>query len=275
MTVPNINQFGISTVQGQMDGLIDSNVLSGIISPNETTTLVAGQPVKLENSAGGAFRFLALTSPTDAIFGFIARTVKDINYKAAQAVEVAMDGGIMYMTANGAIARGKTVECVLTGVFVQPSAGVNSVAGIALDQASNSGDLVRVLIKTPSAASSTASRTLNATVTLAQINAGAILIPAVAGKQILVTNFVERVTGAFATGTSVNLQSGTTSVIVESTAEAGLTNGAVLVPGSANVTLGAGFGTLLPVGESLNVANIGAPQTVGTSIQYDVTYVLV
>lgn len=271
MALPNINQFNISTVQGQVDLLIDSTVVSGIISPNEATSLVPGQAVKLEDSSAPTMRFLAVTSPTDPIFGYITRTVKDINYTAGEGVEVGIDGTVMYMTAGAAIARGATVEYDNTNVRVIRAAGVNPTTGIAFDKATALGDLVRVLIRNP-AASSPALRQAVVVATLAEINAGKVLIPGVAGKQITVTSFVERVLGAFATGTSVDLQAETTGTKIEVSAEAALTNGAVLIPGSANVTLGAGFGAPLPAGEGVKVVNVGAAQTGGTSITYTITY---
>ena len=108
---------------------------------------------------------------------------------------------------------------------------------------------------------------------MAEINAGKVLIPGIAGQKITITDYVARVTGGFATGTSIKLQS-TNAVPVDAVtiAEAGLTNGAVLLPASANTTLGAGYAQQLGAGDGLKVANVGAAQTGGTSIDFTISF---
>ena len=109
------------------------------------------------------------------------------------------------------------------------------------------------------------------TATLAEINAGKVIIAAKTGKKIRVVDYIARVAGAFGANTSVDLQSGTTGTKVTAIARAGLTDGAILMPSSANTTLGAGFGADLEVGESLKVVNVGTTATTATSIKFTVT----
>lgn len=269
-----INQFAQTQIQGAMD--LDTNpcVITGQVDAAQATPLVAGQAVKGTTTAGGLPKFVALASNADKAFGFVVRNLKDANFPALSNFELAFNDSVMYMTANAAITRFSNVEVVTSNNSVITNAGVNPAIGIALDTATASGQLVRVLIKTPAlGASSGTVQEITVTATLAQINAGLVLVPGVAGKSVNVTDFIARVSGTFATGTSVNLQStNATPVIAVSLAEAGLTNGAVLVPGSANTTLGAGFGAPMGAGDGLTIANIGAPQTVGTSITFTVTY---
>ena len=269
-----MNQFAITTVAGQMDLEFHGGVLSAIVSPNQSGSLVAAQAVKVEDTTGGAIKVLARTSTTDPIFGIIARNPKNASFSLGMPVELAQANSAIYMTALGAISRGASVEIDFSTNSVTPALGINPILGIALDKAVNAGDLIRILLRDVPYVASPASKVASGTFTLAQINAGATLIPGVAGKQITVENFVQRVTGAFTTTTSVNLQSSATSVVVEAAAVAGLTNGAVLVPGSANVTLGAGFGAALPAGEGVVVANVGTAAAGGTSIAYTVEYKL-
>jgi len=244
------------------------------VSANQATALVAGQPVLVENSTGGAPKILALSSNTDTANGFVVRNLKDANFPAFARVEVAMEGSVMYLNSGGAINRFTAVEAVQgTPGNVIAWGGVNPVVGFAYDEATASNQLIRVFIKLPTpGASSNALKTINVTATLAQINAGLVLIPAATGKKITVTNYVARVLGTFLTGTSVELESGTTAVAVTTLAEAGLTTGAVLLPSSGNITLGAGFAAALPASENLSVVNNGTAQTGGTSIQFTITY---
>lgn len=271
----NINQFAQTQVLGQLDLEFNGSVVSMQVSANQATALVAGQPIMVENSAGGAPKVLALASNTDTTNGFVVRNLKDPNFPTYARLEVAMEGSVMYLNSGAAINRFGPVEAVQgTPGNVIAWAGVNPVVGFAFDQATGANQLVRIFIKppTPNGAANVV-KTVNVTATLAQINAGLVLVPGATGKKVTVTNVVQRVLGNFATGTSVNLQSDATSVIVESSAEAALTTGSVLTSApTANVTLGAGFATPLPTGEGLKVVNIGAAQTAGTSIQFTVSY---
>ena len=99
------------------------------------------------------------------------------------------------------------------------------------------------------------------------------LITGRANQTITVLNYVARVSGTFATGTSILLQStNATPVVVATIAEAALTNNAVLLPSSANTTLGAGFAAALGSGDGLQLINGGSPQTAGTSVALTITY---
>jgi len=254
VTQPNINQFAQTTVQGQID-LDHGNVITGQVDSSQATALIAGQAVKITTTAGGLPKFVALAANTDQTFGFVIRNVKDQDYPALSNFELAMNDSIMWMAATGAITRGASVEVAYATNQIAPSAGINPVVGIALDTAVNANDLIRVYIKVPTVVANPDNaglQTITVLATLAQINAGAVIIPAIAGKKITVTNYTARVAGNFATGTSVELESSATTVAV--------------------TTLGTGYAAALPAGEGLNVANNGTAQTGGTSITFTVTY---
>lgn len=143
------NQFALTTEQGQLDLQASQNVLTCQVSSSESTSIVAGQPVKLEDSAGGLPKVLALTGATSKTFGFVVRNLKDATREANETLEVAIAGSIMYMTAGAAIARGAKLEVVYTTNKVITSAGTNPVVGYALDKAAADGDIIRVIIGTP------------------------------------------------------------------------------------------------------------------------------
>lgn len=268
------NQFGQTQVAGDLDLQFPGNVISGQVYASEATALVAGQAVKLVDSAGGVPKVTALTSNTDAIFGFAVRNLKDTDFAAGTRLELAQMNATMYMTANGAIARGADVEYVYGTGKVTTALGVNPVCGYALDKAAADGDLIRVVVRVPSVALGGV-RTARVVATLAELNAGKEIIPAVSGRKIRVVNYLARVSGAFTTTTSADLQSGTTGTKVTALAVAGLTNGALLQPTSANTTLGAGFGADLEISENLKLANTGTAAAGGTSITFTVTYAYV
>lgn len=274
----NVNQFSMVPVLGQLDmENIQNSVISGAVATGVSPALLAGQPVKVQDGTAVLPKVLALTSNTDTANAFVVRNLKDQSFPAEARLELAISGAIMWMNANAAIAKWGAVE-VDTSVVGQvgPAAGINPVIGWAYDKATSANQLIRVFVDLPRpsvGAGSAALRTLTVTATLAQINAGLNLIPGVTGKKIRVTNYVARVLGAFTTGTAVLLQSNNVSpVLVTTLAEAGLTNGAVLIPASANTTLGAGFGAQLGSGDGLNVANSGSAQAGGTSITFTIDY---
>lgn len=269
-----INQFGMTTEQGVVDLNQAGFVIAAQISGSEAGTLVAGQAVKRVNSLKKLPEVTALTSNADEVFGFIAYNQKDAAYTAGEPIEVALENTVMYMTAGAAIAAGAPVEVVYTTSKVITNAGVNPVAGFALDRASADGDLIRVVITPPAFSDTRGVKSVNVTATLAEINAGKELIPAIAGKSIKVISFTSRVTGAFTTTTSVDIQSSNAvPVKVAVHAVAGLTNGAVITSApTANTTLGAGFSVPLGSGDALRVANVGAAAAGGTSIQFTINY---
>ena len=276
----NPNQFTQTPVQGQVDLMGGpTNVVGAAVSSNigAGITVVAGQAVKLDTTqSGGVPKVLPLASNTDPIFGFIPFNIKDISRGTGQNVEVALPGTYMYMTASAAITIGANVEYDLSTNTVKTAAGVNPVMGVAYDASAGANALIRVGIQRPIAASGIESDTVEVVATLAQINAGLVLIPGVAGRKLQITSYIARVAGAFATGTAVVLEStNATPVLVSTLAEAGLTNGAVLLPASANTTLGAGFGVPLGSGDGLQVVNSGSAQTGGTSITFTIDYNLI
>lgn len=271
------NQFSMTEVQGQLDFLMNNNVIAGQAYASLVTPLVAGQAVKIVNDGTAIPSFTALAANTDVTFGFVVRSQRNPTFPALQAFELAINDTVMYMTSGAAIARGAQVEVSYADNTVITSAGINPVIGYALDRATASGQLIRVYINTlgqsqPVAATNTV-QSVEVTATLAEINAGKVLIPGVGSKQVTVLDYTARVAGNFATGTAVLLESTNGTPVVASTiAEAALTTGAILKPASANTTLGAGFSVPLGVGDGVKVANSGSAQTGGTSIQFTILY---
>jgi hypothetical protein len=285
----NINQFAMSTVQGQMDLQFNGSVISAQVDSTQATNLVAGQAVKLVDSAGGVPKVVGLAANTDSTFGYVIRNLKDVDFPAYAQLEIALQGSVMYMTAGAAIARGASIEVVYTTNKVITNAGVNPVAGYALDKAAADGDLIRVYVLTPAFQSAQVIgdisglqtalyqrvQTARVVCTLSEINAGKELVPAVTGKSIRVVGLTRRVVGSAAVATSADVQSGTTAVKVMVDAIAALTNGAVIINKETNCVPGAGWAADLPASESLVVANVGSTMTTLTSITYTVSYVYV
>lgn len=273
------NQFSQTPVVGQID--LDGgpeNVISCLVDHAQSTALVPGQFVKMATTAGGPPHVIAISADTDQSFGIACYNLKDASYPPDSKVEVALFGTVIWMNSGGSITRGASVEAVAaTPGNVVTSGGVNPVIGFALDGATGANQLMRVYVQAPFAAVNSALtnrvQTAVVTATLAEINAGKVLIPGSTGQAITVSSVIARVTGTFATGTSVELESTNgTPVPVLTYAETAIAGTTVLVNNAANVTVGAGFGVALGTGDGLQVVNNGSAQTGGTSIEFTITY---
>lgn len=118
-------------------------------------------------------------------------------------------------------------------------------------------------------------QTLISTVTLAQSNAGQIILPAVTGKTITITDFQAKVNGNYATTTAVVLEdTNGTPVVISTLAVAALTTGAFLNSNTSGVAMGAGYFVPLTLSKGLQVVNSGSAATGGTSIIFKIDYVI-
>ena len=146
----NINQFGQTPDVGDLDLQFPGQVLTCAVSGASADTFVPGQAVRLADVAGpGVPKVIALSANTQPAFGFVVRNLKDANYTANEALEVAIGKSVMFMTAGAAIVPGAKVEVVYTTNKVITAAGTNPMVGFALDKATADGQIIRVLVTTP------------------------------------------------------------------------------------------------------------------------------
>lgn len=146
------NQFSQTPVQGQLDLRFNTNVIACQVDVSSAGGLVAGQPVKMVNSAGGVPKIVECAADTDDVFGFIAYDIKDRVFNALQPVEIAaMHDNVMYMTSSAAIARNASVEIVIAGIKVATAVATKRIVGRALDAATGADQLIRVTIELPGA----------------------------------------------------------------------------------------------------------------------------
>jgi len=151
MTLLNQNLFAQVPVLGMMDLKFNTQTISAEIDSSQVGSLVAGQAVKLVDSAGGVPKVVACTANSDLVFGVIAYDLKDQSFVAGSKVEIAAGfGNVMYLTANGAISRGAKVSLDSSGVgTVVASASGHPTMGWAYDKGVNVGDLIRVYLVLP------------------------------------------------------------------------------------------------------------------------------
>lgn len=150
---PSPNDFAQAALLGMIDMRFDYNTLAVQIDASEAGNLVAGQAVKIVDSAGGVPKVVACAANSDEVFGFINYDVKSKKFVAGDRAEVSQEGNVMFLNATGAIARGVKVSLDLSSVGGVRSAAGNTgdrVVGWALDKASAGGVLVRIRLLNPS-----------------------------------------------------------------------------------------------------------------------------
>ena len=114
------------------------------------------------------------------------------------------------------------------------------------------------------------------TVTLAEINAGKVILADAAGVTVTPVHVLVKVTGAFAETTSVDIvENSDTPTIIASIPVGSLTDGAILQECSLAATLGPAFLAALTAGKGIKVVNVGNAATGGTSITVLVEYTAV
>jgi hemolysin activation/secretion protein len=115
------------------------------------------------------------------------------------------------------------------------------------------------------------------TITLAELNAGKILVNPVVGRTLMVLRYYLRSNGTFLLGTGITLQdTNNTPVVVAMMAVAVLVTGAEITSevAIANVTKGAGFKTPLTPDKGIAVKQDSAI-TAGTSVLISFDYMIV
>lgn len=142
-----MNQMAQTPLKAQLAAIFNANTLPVTIDPAQVGTLYAGDFVKLVNATGKNI-LVQKAAATDNSFGVIIFTPKKQSYVAGDAVEVACDMSVVFLESAGEIARGANVEFYPTGSKVLSTGGVNPVCGIALDNATAAGQLIRVLCRT-------------------------------------------------------------------------------------------------------------------------------
>lgn len=144
----DINQFTIGNEKGLLIKAPEFNVFSAQVTTGETA-LIPGQAVKITTTGGSALLVESLDAITDAVFGFVTYDVGQDSFPALGMVKIATDNCVMMMQAGAAINAGATLMIQVSGTKVVTQTSTNTKIGVALENASGDGALIRVLIKSP------------------------------------------------------------------------------------------------------------------------------
>lgn len=149
----NMNQFTQSPILGAVDMIPTPTVVTGQILPSTGATAIQnGSAVKLKTGTSGAILVDIQTGPTDAaVFGVIPYNEQKNLYKGGDFVEI-LRGGYMYMLTSAAVVRGTRVAITAATSSADPTVATDTTTGhftvgIAIDEATASGQLIRVSIE--------------------------------------------------------------------------------------------------------------------------------
>lgn len=110
-------------------------------------------------------------------------------------------------------------------------------------------------------------------VTIAEVNAGKVLVPVVPGRTYRVVAIFMKFAGSWAACTDIRVgDTAGTPVDILTVAQAQATDGAVHSEDVGTNTLGAGFGVDLTVSKGIQVYKTGSAATTGTSVSIRLLY---
>lgn len=148
---PSQNQFAQLPYLGTLDQRFNYNTVPCMVDDSQSGSILAGQPVKIVDSADGSPKVVAIAAITDEVFGYVNFNVKNRHYSAGDAVEISQAGNVIWLNATAAIARGAQVCVSFVSVgAVTPSTSTANIVGYAFDKAVSPGDLIRVKLSCPS-----------------------------------------------------------------------------------------------------------------------------
>lgn len=148
----NQNQFSQTPLLGMPDlsnGV--NNITAAQIDVSESGELVAGDKVKIVDSASGVPKVVKVTAASDNVWGVVVYNIRNRKYVAGDLCEVAQAGTCVWLQPTTAISRGAKVSSSLlsNGGVAELTSGANTV-GYAFDKAVSPGELIRVVVSCPS-----------------------------------------------------------------------------------------------------------------------------
>ena len=145
-----LNQTTPLPIKGQPSSGYTLNTQEAAIDPASTSVIVGGTAVVISGNAGGQ-SLVDKAAADDLIDGFVKYDPTynggDYTIMAGKQVTLLVEGSVMVMEVGAsAVTAGDQVEIVATGDLIIPSAGTNTIVGIALTDGAT-GDLIPVRIK--------------------------------------------------------------------------------------------------------------------------------
>ncbi len=146
------NQFAMTPFIGELDLKVGGNVVSAQIDASQILPLYAGQRVKVVPNSGGGLPKVVNNLDVFMPFGYIIYDAKSQSFSVGNRCEIAKTGSCMWLYATTAIDRGAQVcidEFIQYGVQALNNTSL-PIVGTAYDEAIAPGQLIRVVLDTPS-----------------------------------------------------------------------------------------------------------------------------
>lgn len=195
-------------------------------------------------------------------------------------IEIAGAGGGTKAIAAGTITAGDFVKTDASGHLLSIGTYENAHAVAVAMESAVDNDVFEVFVlpigtEIKGGSSSGSPVFARITATLAQINAGTTILPAITGRVLRLLNFSAMPNGSFGTGTAIVLEDSTTGTDFISLAQAQLTDNAILAPAITGVTLGAAWGDGGASGEGLKIDGTGTDFDTATDLALNLTFIYV
>ncbi len=141
-------------ILGAVDMIPTPDVISAqIISTSSAPSIQVGDVVKLITGTSGSVLVDICTGPTDGpVLGVIPYNERKNIYAANDLIEVACGASYVYLLSSAAIVRGAKVSTTASTTTADPTVATDAtsahyITGIAVDEASAAGQLIRVKIQ--------------------------------------------------------------------------------------------------------------------------------
>lgn len=148
----SMNAFGQSKLAGMVDLHMSINTVSVQFDSSQAGKCYFGQAVKMVDNAGGIPKVVACSADSDEVLGFVNYDAKTQFFEANSLAEISMKGNCIYLYALGPIGRGKqvTYNASPNGVVEAVGSSGKAIVGWAYDKATASGQIIRIMVETPS-----------------------------------------------------------------------------------------------------------------------------
>lgn len=147
----NQNQFAITTTVGTLDSGNDNSITVQFYDASAVATIGAGEFVVLSSATAANAPAVSVVAKgadaTGAYFGVVLTNPMKAYWAVGEKMEIGVLGAIVMVEAAGAIAAGSKLQYNPTTAQVAVKSGSNSIVGVALENASSAGQLIRAFIQ--------------------------------------------------------------------------------------------------------------------------------
>lgn len=154
--VQQLNQFAQKTLKGEVAAIPNPSTLSVQVYPSSANTIHPGDAVRLYPGVSNQI-MVDLAAANELPFGVAIRNVKKSTFTAGDALEIALSGSVVVIESYSTFSRGQNLTWYATGLQFKTAASGDPSFGVALDQSSATGQLVRMFIRTGADFSSSSS----------------------------------------------------------------------------------------------------------------------